>query len=106
MIDSTPSSSAPGHSASSSGQPTPADDAGGAIGGQVGAALASSDSGRPFWKWAIAYLLFWFIVTALHEYGGNAQDIGSGFAMLVLTTVLLTKGGAAMTNAVALFQNA
>jgi hypothetical protein len=59
-----------------------------------------------FWKWAIAYLLFWFIVTALHEYGGAAQDLGSGFALLVVVTVLLTKGGAAMTNAVALFQNA
>jgi len=99
------SSSAPTHSTLSPGvapEPVP----GAAAGSDSPVAAAGTVPRAEFWKWAIAIALFWGILVALHEYGGNGRDIGTGFALLVMSTVLLTKGGDAMTNAVAMFTNA
>jgi hypothetical protein len=101
MIGSAPGSSAPNHSTGTTpavtSSPTTPDP------GLV-EHLGGGPTGRPFWQWAIAYVLFWLIITALHEYGGLARGVGDGFAVLVLGGVILTLGGKAMTNATALFQ--
>lgn len=66
------------------------------------AGVQSADA-TAFWKWAISLLLLFVVLTAMHEYGGAWDGAASGFALLILTSVLLTQGGKAMTNTVALF---
>lgn len=55
-------------------------------------------SAGSFLKWLIAIGALWAILIALHEYGGTAQDIGTGFALLIVVTALLVLGPKAMQN--------
>jgi cell wall-associated NlpC family hydrolase len=66
------------------------------------AGVQSADA-TAFWKWALSLLLLFVVLTAMHEYGGAWDGAASGLALLVLTSVLLTQGGKAATNTVALF---
>ena len=57
-----------------------------------------------FWKWFAAMAIFWVVVVSLNQYGGQWAELGTAFAFLVLSTVLLSQGRQAIANAQTLFQ--
>lgn len=66
--------------------------------GPAGTTSTSQVSAGSFLKWTIAIAALWAILVALHEYGGTAQDVGTGFALLVMVSTLLVLGPKAVQN--------
>ena len=66
--------------------------------GSAGTTSTSQVSAGSFLKWSIAIAALWAILVALHEYGGAAQDFGTGFALLIMVSTLLVLGPKAVQN--------